>query len=171
MESFQSPALPTTWASTPDRWRLKMNLLLASIGVSPRSHERRCQVPSTPSLSLPERKFSPVSFLIIYLGPPPDPDTPPSLSHLGERISPKTLGAPSRCKAGTGAGLGGGAPADWQTAWGASPSPNLAGAAGQAGGDIKGTRGRGEGRGAGAHPPKTGRPARLGFSQKRKFLG
>lgn len=122
-----------------------------------------------PPLSFLKRKFSPVSFLIrVYLGLPPDPDTPPPLSHLGEGVSPKAFGAPCRCRAGTWAGLGAGAAEDWQTAPRAasSRSPNLARPAGRAGvgveqagrGATSKARGRaGEGRrgrGAGADQPK-----------------
>lgn len=106
-----------------------------------------------------KRKFSPVSFLIrVYLGLPPDPDTPPPLSHLGEGVSPKAFGAPCRCRAGTWAGLGAGAAEDWQTAPRAAssqqPEPKLGapcgpswggGGAGGEGGDIKGAGTRGGG--------------------------
>lgn len=90
--------------------------------------------PSLP-FSFVKRKFSPVSFLFrVYLGLPPDPDTPPPMSHLGEGVSPKALGPLPGAKRGPG------------RAWGqvrlrigrrlrsaSSRSPNLARAAGRAG--------------------------------------
>lgn len=117
-----------------------MYLLPLSTGGGPRSHVRRCQVPSNnthlpPHFSSPSPEES--SLLGSTWGFPLTQTSQPLPNHLGSESHQSPLGAPSRCKAGNGAGLGAGGSCGSAGRAGEQPEPLKSGRG--CGPDIKGS--------------------------------